>query len=503
MKYFLGSLPLRIKDKLAAGIAAFGFFITLVVWGFASPPGSAPDDDFHLPSIWCAKGYVEGLCDPEVEGDGFGRTPDPLAPVAICFAFKSDVSAGCQAQMFDWNNKELRGSKTNEKGRFPNGFYWAMHSLISDNTLVSAMTMRIFNSLLAVVIFFSSFLVVRKNLKTPLIMAWLGSTIPLALFTIPSTNPSSWTIIGLGTYWAVLIAYLQETEKRKKIFAGILVVITALLALASRSEAGPYLIVITLTILILLQTWRNLLTTCKNLLLPVVIMLISFYEFITTPSTLGISTGLPGGDENRSLTEVWTVNLMRLPALYSGSLGSWNLGWMDTPIPDMTFFFAMFVFAGLIFTGLGYMEKFKLLAILFLVAMMAFIPLRILALGKNVVGENVQPRYFLPFLFVLTGVMLFVKYKDSIITFSNGQLIFVATALSIANSFALHYVMRRYITGTDVVSWNLNRNAEWWWEPLPSPMATWFIGTIAYMTLVSIAIYYLSYLAKKSELLQR
>ena len=493
---------MKLKSSIAPLLAAFGFFVTLTVWGFASPPGSAPDDDFHLPSIWCANGFVEGLCDPEFEGDGFGQTPEPLAPVAICFAFKSDVSAACQAQMFDWNDKTLRGSRTNENGRFPNGFYRTMHSLIGENTLLSAMGMRVFNSALAVIVFFLSFLVVRNNLKTPVVMAWLRSTIPLALFTIPSTNPSSWTIIGLGSYWAVLIDFLQETDRRRKIFAGLLLVFTAWIALTSRSEAGPYLIVITATILIFLQSWKNIFNSWKPLILPALIMLLSFYEFITTPSTLGISTGLPGGDENRSSAEVWMTNIMRLPVLYTGSLGSWNLGWMDTPIPDITFFFAMFVFAGLIFTGIGQMSKYKLLALLFLLSMMAFIPLRILALGKNVVGENVQPRYFLPFLFVIIGLSLFINYKESFITFSNSQLIFIATSLSIAHAFALHYVMRRYITGTDVVSWNLNRNAEWWWDPLPSPMTTWFIGSFAYILMISIAITYLSNLAKKSQLLQ-
>lgn len=493
---------MKLKSSIAPLLAALGFFVTLTVWGFASPPGSAPDDDFHLPSIWCANGFVEGLCDPEFEGDGFGQTPEPLAPVAICFAFKPDVSAACQAQMFDWNDKNLRGSRTNEEGRFPNGFYRTMHALISENTLISAMSMRVFNSALAVIVFFLSLLVVRNNLKTPFVMAWLGSTIPLALFTIPSTNPSSWTIIGLGSYWAVLIAFLQETNKQRKIFAGFMMAFTALLALASRSEAGPYLIVISVTILIFLQSWKNIFNSWKSLILPLAIMLISFYEFITTPSTLGISTGLEGGDTNRSTAEVWMTNIMRLPVLYTGAFGGWNLGWMDTPIPAITFFFAMFIFAGLIFTGIGQMSKYKLLALLFLLSMMAFIPLRILALGKNVVGENVQPRYLLPFLFVIIGLSLFINYKEKFITFSNGQLIFVATSLSIANAFALHYVMRRYITGTDVVSWNLNRNAEWWWEPLPSPMTTWFIGSFAYILMISIAIAYLSNLTKKSQLPQ-
>jgi hypothetical protein len=485
--------------KLKGALAATGLFITLSVWGFASPPGSAPDDDFHLPSIWCAQGLVDGKCDPEVPGDGFGKTPDPLAPVAICFAFQSDISAACQSTYFDWNNKELRGSKINENKRFPNGFYWTMHLFTGDNILASAMIMRIINSLIAVVMLFSALFVLSNRLRIPLIAAWLAATIPLALFTIPSTNPSSWTIIGLSVFWAVLINSLIETDKKKILLSQLLMVISAALALSSRSESGPFLIVITASVFILLQGWNHLnIVDIKKWLLPIILVLVSLYEFFTTPSTLGISTGLPGGDENRTAALVWTTNIMRLPALYSGSLGSWNLGWMDTPVPDMTFFFAMFIFAGFIFVGLSQMEKYKTLAVLFLLALMAYMPLRILALGKNVIGENVQPRYFLPLLFFFIGLMLFSTLKNYLITFSSSQLIFTAFALSIAHAFALHAVMRRYITGTDVVSWNLNRKAEWWWEPLPSPMTTWFIAVLAYSLVISIAVSYINDISKKS-----
>ena len=485
--------------KLKAVLAATGFFITLVVWGFASPPGSAPDDDFHLPSIWCAKGFVDGKCDPEVPGDGFGKTPGPLAPVAICFAFQSDVSAACQSEEFDWNDTGLGNSRTNENKRFPSGFYWTMHNFIDGSLLESIIKMRVINSLLAVVVLFLALFTVNNRLRLPLVAAWIGVTVPLALYTIPSTNPSSWTIIGLGVFWAVLINTLIETDRKKLLLSQFLMMLSAVLALSSRSESGPFIIIIIATIFILLKGWNDFnKNNYKKWILPALLVLISLYEFFTTPSTLGISTGLPGGDENRSLVMVWTTNIMRLPILFSGSIGKYNLGWLDTPTPDMTFFFTMFIFAGFIFTGLGQMNITKTLAVLFLLSLMAYLPLRILALGKNVIGENVQPRYILPLLFVFIGIMLFSTGITHLITFTPGQLIFTAFALTIAHAFALHAVMRRYITGTDVVSWNLNRNAEWWWDPLPSPMLTWFIASLAYAITISIAVNYLNEIAKKS-----
>ena len=38
------------------------FFVTCAGWALASPVGAAPDDDYHLASIWCAQGEREGVC---------------------------------------------------------------------------------------------------------------------------------------------------------------------------------------------------------------------------------------------------------------------------------------------------------------------------------------------------------------------------------------------------------------------------------------------------------
>ncbi|NDB42420.1 MAG: hypothetical protein EB035_05530, partial [Actinobacteria bacterium] len=53
-------------------------------------------------------------------------------------------------------------------------------------------------------------------------------------------------------------------------------------------------------------------------------------------------------------------------------------------------------------------------------------------------------------------------------------------SLTLGNSIALHQTMRRYITGVDVIGWNLNQDAEWWWTVGPSPMTIWLLGTVAF-----------------------
>jgi drug/metabolite transporter (DMT)-like permease len=126
-----------------------------------------------------------------------------------------------------------------------------------------------------------------------------------------------------------------------------------------------------------------------------------------------------------------------------------------------------------------------------IVSTLIVLPLRILALGKNYVGENVQPRYFLPLLFLLVGVAVFSPKGVTSFYLSEVQISFVALLISAGQSFALHFAMRRYITGSDVVSWNLNKNIEWWWAFLPSPMTSWAIGSLGFAIAVSIGLWHL------------
>ncbi len=124
-----------------------------------------------------------------------------------------------------------------------------MNLLIGDNTLQSAMLMRVFNSFLAILLLTITAIYAAPFIRFALLGTWVSVVTPLALFTIPSTNPSSWSIIGLGIYWAALLSFLRSKKKNSLVINGILTFITGLMAINSRSEASPYLILVTLVII--------------------------------------------------------------------------------------------------------------------------------------------------------------------------------------------------------------------------------------------------------------
>ena len=65
-----------MRNSLRSSFAvSFLLFLSLVAWSVSSPIGSGVDADFHLGSIWCARGEVKGLC----ESIDMAAQPQPTA----------------------------------------------------------------------------------------------------------------------------------------------------------------------------------------------------------------------------------------------------------------------------------------------------------------------------------------------------------------------------------------------------------------------------------------
>jgi len=173
------------------------------------------------------------------------------------------------------------------------------------------------------------------------------------------------------------------------------------------------------------------------------------------------------------------ANLQMLPQLWIGALGSWGLGWLDTPMPALVWVTAGSLFAAIVFWGLKSTTLRKGLALAAAASALVVVPLYILVREGLVVGTGVQPRYIYPLLIVLAGVALF-GVRGPTLGLSRLQIFIVAAGLTIANSLALHTNMRRYITGLDGAGLNLNRDAEWWWNTSLSPMTIWAAGSLAF-----------------------
>jgi hypothetical protein len=99
-----------------------------------------------------------------------------------------------------------------------------------------------------------------------------------------------------------------------------------------------------------------------------------------------------------------------------------------------------------------------------------------------VVLEELQPRHYLPLLYVFLGVALIRSPEQPKLVLGPGMRTAIASALSIGHSVALIINIGRYTTGlTEFLYIDTNRDLEWWWGgAAPSPELVWGLGSVGY-----------------------
>lgn len=168
-----------------------------------------------------------------------------------------------------------------------------------------------------------------------------------------------------------------------------------------------------------------------------------------------------------------------MPSLWAGVFGSWALGWLDTNMPPIVSVGGLSCFAVLAFAGLVSLSIRKDLAAVIVVGALWLFPTYILVQSGTIVGHGVQPRYILPLVIMLAGVVL-LQAGEVRLRLSRGQVVVLVSTLSVVNAVALYFNMQRYITGAGVTSWNFSAAVRWWWTiPVP-PTVVWAAGSFSF-----------------------
>jgi len=220
-------------------------------------------------------------------------------------------------------------------------------------------------------------------------------------------------------------------------------------------------------------------------ILPVAIIVVCAVFYLTSSQgsvAASDTTGSAAASTN-PLT-LLLANALNLPLLWAGVFGSWGLGWLDTPMPGVVSVGALVCFAVVVFIGLRSTDLRKKLALALVAVGLVVFPSYVLLQAGAVVGGDVQPRYILPLIVMLTGVAL-LTIGDRPFSLSALQRDVIVVLLIVAQAMALHFTMRRYISGLDVADWNLDNHVEWWWGGIP-PMVVWAIAVVAFgaMTII-------------------
>ncbi|MDH6425082.1 hypothetical protein M2114_001199 [Aurantimicrobium minutum] len=476
------------KNKILGILFSLSIFISLLTWSLSSPVGSSPDDDFHLVSIWCGEGNKTGVCELEPNGK------EAIIPRAImaspCFAYSPDTTGACQGptgvQPSDLTLKTDRGNFT---GMYPRGFYWVMSHFVSADINASVVSMRVFNSalfsILTLLLFW--FAPLRKKFKVSL--ALLVALVPLGLFIIPSTNPSSWAITSACIFFPSLISYFYQTGW-KKWGSAILATTTLIIGFSARADSAIYsLLALFIAILLNFKTSNFKLF---DWLFTFSIVTVSVLVYFSAGQSSFATNGMNDSGANTAgfaLSDVKLIitNLTQLPLLWTGALGQWGLGWLDTKMPGAVWIGSFFAFSALIFWAIGGRlgRRNKVALAVVLVSVVA-VPSYLLLRSNAQVGSYIQPRYILPLL-ILAAAVAIVPDRTFELKLERMQQISIIFCLAVANSFALHTNIRRYTVGDSDYLVNLDSRYEWWWQFGPTPMTIWILGTVFFAVAISIA----------------
>jgi hypothetical protein len=462
---------------VVAGVVSF------TAWAFASPIGAPPDGDFHLASIWCAQGDRLGMCKVEKVKDSnqvelltprtFSRYQNPYGH--FCYVGNSGASAGCTNIVDETSVTELVAS-----GRiFPvdqvsSPFYDFNSRLSSRNIETSAFKIRFANVLFFIGIT-SLLLTMFKKYRVATSLAFLVGLGPWGSFLISSIHPSAWTITLLPLFLVCLFVMIREKSIVLRIFAGLAALLIWFVAQDVRGDSRFFMAIALFAAIIWGLKIRHELTS-QPLWLKVlgVGTLFIIYVQLLNPLVQNVI----GAFGVSQLDKVFNLTTTKVPLTLMNLFGgNYGLGSSDTPLSDLVVFCGIASLFLIIYTTAQRVSKRNWLIVFLMSTLLALLTLR-----ADLDNVGTSGRYILPLY-----LMCLITYLASVETIFSRPLITSRTisrilvfALTLGNSIALHQTMRRYITGVDVIGWNLNKNAEWWWTVAPSPMTIWMLGTLAF-----------------------
>lgn len=491
--------------------------LTLACWGATTPTGSSPDDDFHLASIWCANGPVKGavtgdVC-TEVTGHRGQGTVVRVLPEAValadcrtwftstsaCEAYKvsqiCDHYTGPPSPVCTRDLKPGTGAHAANDGLYPGGFYKAMHLFTSGDATASIVWMRVANAMLAMLVIGLAFLVSEGRSRCAYALTLLvGMCTPIGLVFIPSSNPTTWSVIGLGCLWIFVLTYMSTTSDGRRWLALSGALVAWALPVSARADAPA---LAALVIGGAAVVGNRGLSLSRKAVFPALLLIASVAMFLigsgTSVAESGISTVAAGDGSTPPAATLAAMahNAAHPVALFAHNLlglwpyerdmfteGSWT--WVLPAAIVLLLLSAIVIQRGVqraAYAGV-------------LLASLA-IPLYVAQRSHlSVSSWYIQRRYLFPLMLAVIGLAFVAVIR-------NGWVERVArrrwvpaafwALLSVIASMALHLQILRYVVGWHLDQFNLDVHRTWWWANAPvSPMAVWVAGSVAMSGLIAL-----------------
>lgn len=472
--------------RLWAGAAAVLLaFLVGLTWAVASAPGSSPDDDFHLATIWCAWAPQRSGCTVLVNPTPPAQKTVSVPALAIqtaCAATRPDISGLCPYLRQDGTAVypepavyPLRA----DNGSYPPGFYAVMRLFVGSNAARSIVAIRTVSAAISLLLLALAGLVAPRQDRWRFWLYLLVAAVPLGLFVFASTNPSGVALAGAtAVYPATLGIFAAIREGRRWWPAATLATCAAVVAVGSRTDA-VYFCGVALAAAAVVSFHMHPRRWLPQLFVLAPLGLALLLGFIwRNAGGLVSAEPITGGEAPTS------YNAVNIVSMYLGEFAT-RLGWLDTAMPSLVWGGIALALGAILAIGIGGLGVRRFLAAGFVAAVMLALPMLMLEQWNATVGAYVQPRYVLPLVGILMGVLALLD-TDPGPRPNRRQLVWLAVLAVVAHTLALHVLMRRFITGIDVVGINLDAGREWWWDVPVTPMVVWGTGSVAFALLAAL-----------------
>ena len=433
-------------------------FLTGVGWALTSPVGSSPDDDYHLSSIWCSAEDSTGAC--VLVGDEAAAISMNIVQAHACYAFRPEVNAGCTLTVSEDESLVATRRVNQIEGLYPSSYYGVMSLLVSENVEQSVLLMRLLNVGIASLLLALLLRIVPRGVAFATSAALVVSFMPMGLFLLPSTNPSSWVSSGILLFWGFAVALLHQRSWRSPrtwLMAGGAAAAVAM-TVSARVDAAAY-VVVTCLVVFLLTGWRTVRVNIGSSLFVAILGIVGAGSYLSFPTPGGGEEGLMG-TADRGL-DLLLTNLWYLPATMRGIVGDGALGWNDTLMVPFVPMVGVLVVGAMVWAGLSAMWTRKAWAVSFALVSLYVIPLWFLQKEGLGVGEVVQPRYLLPLLSLLVASLLLGRSVQLPIVMPRLPLIWVTGGLSVAGILAFWSNAHRYAAGIQVGIFDFGFESAW------------------------------------------
>jgi hypothetical protein len=477
MRSFINFLK---SKRLHGTIPPFFLLILGLCWTFASPIGSAPDEDFHLTTIWCLKGE-NNLCNFGVNDSR--KVPALWSSWPPCYVNwpNSDKSAECLTNL-ELPLQLVATNRYSRPGERPALFYRVMNSFAGDNPINSVNFMRFFNTLISAFLFFLAIYVAPFIVKRAIILSWGLVLIPIGIFNIASTNSSSWTITGIGTLWAFLLSLIFHRKSRNKMFyLSILgVALSLVISLGSRNDSRVYVIItfIAIAVLFIKKIW-----IMKHIYLIIFISILALSLAINILWKFIFNFGkpvryYPGAVIESDQPNALIVLLLDFPAFFYSLIGgqiyqedlnrgilfrnfAHGVSWSDFDFPSIVGILMGFSLLLVLSISTTKSSLPKILSIIFVFFSLISVIIYTRGFDPTSNDSQITPRYMFPLFLLLIALALLIKTANYSLL-GPVQSLVITSFLTIGGSLAWLVTISRFSIGPNAAFTNFWKSPEWW-----------------------------------------